>query len=214
MENIARRELESNGYFKEEVTTAATEVKNETATRRYIAATLRIREGEQYRLKQIKFENNKVISATELRHAFPIEDGDIANNDKIEQGVRAMAELYAGQGYMQTIRSVKTSLNDETSRTRMLTFRVDVQEGPQFTVAGLTLEGSREWPADKAEKLQTVARQYEGSHNVGVFIEAVKQTMRDIFPGCDADALVGVTEGGEIPHATVNVTWPEDFQRN
>ena len=72
MENIARRELESNGYFKEEVTTAATEVKNETATRRYIAATLRIREGEQYRLKQIKFENNKVISATELGTRFPL----------------------------------------------------------------------------------------------------------------------------------------------
>ncbi len=214
VQKIAKAELESNGYFEADVATAATEVVSETATKHYIAVTLRIREGEQYRLKEIKFENNKALSAAQLRQVFPINDGDVADGWKIEQGERAMRELYAREGYMQITAVVKNTLNDETRQSRTLIFRVDVQEGPQFTVAGLTLEGNRKWPADKAEKLQAVAAKYEGSHNVGVFIEAVKQTMRDLFPGCDADTLVAVTEGGEIPHATVNVTWPEDVPSN
>ena len=191
---IAQSELESNGYFNGEVTTAATEVLSETATKRYISVTLCIREGQQYRLKQIDFENNEAIPSTQLRQAFDIKDGDVADHEKLDRGTRAMADLYAKAGYMQIAPVVKTSFNHEA---RTLTWHVDVQEGPQFTVAGLTPEGSREWPADQAAKLQDLARTSQGSHSVGLFISAVKQTPRDIFPGCDPYTLVAVTARGK-----------------
>ncbi len=198
VQKIAKAELENNGYFGADVADAATEVVSETATKRYIAVTLRIREGEQYRLKEIKFENNKALSAAQLRQVFPINDGDVADGWKIEQGERAMRELYAREGYMQITAVVKNTLNDETRQSRTLIFRVDVQEGPQSTVAGVTLE-DREWPRDKADKLLAIARQYQGSHSVGVFIDAVKQTVRDIFPGCDPDTVVGSLKAEILP---------------
>lgn len=208
---IAQRELENDGYFRAEAD-ATIQILSETTTRRYISATLRIREGEQYRLKQIDFKNNKVVPVSQLRQAFLIKDGDIASSQEIDRGVYAMRPLYAATGYMEVAPAISKILDDNT---HTLTLQVDVQEGPQFTVAGLTLEGNREWPPEKAEKLQALARSYQGTHNVGVFIEAVKQALMEMFPGYEQiQSLIGVTEGGEKNLSTVNVTWPEDFQPN
>jgi outer membrane protein assembly factor BamA len=104
--------------------------------------------------------------------AFPIKDGEVASEDKIREGERALGDLYATRGYMQSNPDVSASLDDEA---RTLSVHFSMQEGPQFTVNGLTLDGKQEWPEDKAAKLQALADLYVGSHDVGVFIEAVKK---------------------------------------
>jgi hypothetical protein len=202
----AMHKLNTEGYLKAQAEVTATAVLNETAVLRTVAVTLRIREGEQYRLKQITFEKNLLFPEAQLKQAFPIKDGEIASEDKIREGERTLRDLYATKGYMQPKPDVSTSLDDEA---RTLSVHLAMQEGPQFTVNGLTLEGKQEWPEDKAAKLQALAHLYVGSHEVGVFIDAVKKQLAEMFPDyAQIDALVGVTMGGQENRATVNVQYP------
>jgi outer membrane translocation and assembly module TamA len=202
----AMHKLNTEGYLKAQAEVTATDVLSETALLRTVAVTMRIREGEQYRLKQITFEKDMLFPEARLRQAFPIKDGEIASEDKIQEGELALRDLYATKGYMQPQLDVSASLDDEA---RTLSAHVAMQKGPQFTVNGLTLEGKQEWPEDKATTLQALAHSYVGSHEVGVFIDAVKKQLAEMFPDyTQIDSLVGVTMGGQENRATVNVRYP------
>ena len=199
--------LNTEGYWKVQAEITATDVLNETALLRTVAVTMRIREGEQYRLKNVTFANKMLFQEAQLRQAFTINDGEVASDEKIQAGERTLCDLYATKGYMQPKLDVSTSLDDEA---RTLSLHVAVQEGRLFTVNGLTLEGHQEWPEDKAAKLQALAQLYVGSHEVGVFIAAIKKQLAEMFPDFDQiNTLVGVTMGGEENRATVNVLYPE-----
>ena len=224
--DIARGTMHNHGYFKAEVDSVSTQVLNETTKTRTIAVTLGIREGEQYRVSHITFAKDREFSEAQLRQAFPVHDGDVMSNEKISEGVESIRKLFATKGYMEGGAFPKEMAADDASRT--VAIIMDVHEGPQFTLLGLTLdEGPQEmvngvmgkgrpWPTDKAAKLQALSGPYQGTHNVGVFIEAVKQTLGEMFPGCYLDSLVGTIQGGDPPHATINVIYPspEDCQAN
>jgi hypothetical protein len=207
----AMRELNTEGYRRAQAEVTATDVLNETAALRTVAVTLRVSEGAQYRLKQITFEKNMLFPEAQLRQAFPMNDGDVASGDKILSGEGTLRELYAAKGYMQTNLHVSTSLDDNAC---LLSLHVAVQQGPQFTLNGLTLEGEHDWPEDKAEKLQALARVYIGSHEVGIFMDALKQQLAEMFPDFDyIDSLIGTTMAGEENWATVNVQYPDGHVR-
>ncbi len=204
---VATYKLNTEGYLKAQAEVTATDVLNETALLRTVAVTMRIREGEQYRLKQITFEKNTLFSEAQLRQSFAINDGEVASEDKIRLGERELRDLYATKGYMQPDPDFSRSLDDEA---RTLSVHVAMRQGPLFTVNGLTLEGKQEWPEDKAAKLQALAQSYVGSHEVGVFIDAVKKQMAEMFPDyAQVDTLVGVTMGGQQNRATINVRYPD-----
>ncbi len=148
-----------------------------------------------------------LFQEAQLRQAFSMNDGEVASDEKIQAGEQTLRDLYATKGYMQPNLDVSKSLDDEA---RTLSLHVAVQEGRLFTVNGLTLEGRQEWPDDKAAKLQALAQLYVGSHEVGVFIAAIKKQLAEMFPDFDQiNTLVGVTMGGEENRATVNVRYPD-----
>ena len=205
----AMEKLNTEGYWRAQAEVIATDVLNESAVLRTVAVTLRIREGEQYRLRQITFEKSVLFPEAQLRQAFPINDGEIVSEVKLQEGERTLRDLYATKGYMQPTLDTSKSLDDEA---RTLSVHVAMQQGPQFTVNGLTLEGKQGWPEDKAAKLQALAQSFVGSHEVGVFIDAVKKQLAEMFPDyAQIDALVGVTSlmGGQENRATVNVNYPD-----
>jgi Surface antigen variable number repeat len=203
----AMEKLNTEGYWRAQAEVTATDVLNESAVLRTVAVALRIREGEQYRLRQITFEKSMLFPEAQLRQAFPINDGEIVSEDKLQEGERTLRGLYATKGYMQPTLDTSKSLDDEA---RTLSVHVAMQQGPQFTVNGLTLEGKQDWPEDKAAKLQALAQSFVGSHEVGVFIDAVKKQLAEMFPDyAQINALVGVTMGGQENRATVNVDYPD-----
>lgn len=200
----AMRKLNTEGYLKAQAEVTAADVLNETGKLRTVAVTLRIREGEPYRLKKITFEKNMLFPEAQLRQAFPIQDGEIPSDDKIQAGKLGLRDLYAIKGYMPEL-DVGKSFDDEE---HTLSLHVAVQQGLQLSVNGLTLEGKQDWPEDKAAKLQALAHQYAGSHEVKGFIDAVKKQLAEMFPDCDQiDPLVGVTVGET--RVTVNVNYPD-----
>lgn len=204
----AMQTLKTEGYWNAQAEVTATDVVlNETVRLCTVEVTMRIREGEQYRLKQITFAESRLFSQGQLRQAFPIADGDTASEDKIHEGQRALGDLYATKGYMQPQLDVSTSLDAEA---HTLSVHVSMQEGPQFTVNGLTLEGNQGWPEDKVGQLHALAGLYAGSHEVVEFVDAVKKQVAKMFPDYpELDALVGLTVGGPENQVTVNVQYPD-----
>ena len=84
----ARYKLQQDGYFKAEVRLANQLV---SPTQSTAAVTLEISEGQQYRLEEIVFSGNKVISAKELRQQFAIGNGEIFDVEKIRRGLEQLA---------------------------------------------------------------------------------------------------------------------------
>lgn len=220
--DAARSVLGDKGYFEADVQIAGTQVLNESTRARAIAVTLRIREGEQYRVSRIIFVKNKVFPEAQLRPLIPINDGDVMSDKKIREGLENMGHLYSSKGYME-MTPVPEIVADETSRTLSIT--MDVDEGPQFTINGLTLDESprmavngvaskgHEWPEDKAAKLQALSQSFRGSHDVEGFVDQVKRLLAELFPGYDQiDSLVGTTQGTEKHIVTVNVVYPSDLR--
>jgi hypothetical protein len=204
--DIAEHDLRDDGYLRAMVNATDTQLLNTTGDKQAISVTLRIYAGEQYHLKGVFFRNNIIFSEAQLRQAFKIEDGDVASDQAITNGKAGVRKLYASKGYLESVSNVSPIVNDETLLVELF---VSMEEGPQFTVRGLTLEGDKEWPADKAQKLQALAISYVASHNVGAFIDDVKRMLAEMFPDyAQIDSLVGQTMGGEQQLVTVNIRYP------
>jgi len=128
------------------------------------------------------------------------------SDEKIREGLENMRRLYASKGHME-LSPVPQIVADDANRTLSVT--MDIDEGAQFSVKGLTLEEGRQWPADKAAKLQAVSQTYSGSHDVGGFIEQVNKLLAEMFPGYrNVPHLVSETMGSAQHLVTLNVRYP------
>jgi len=202
-QEIAQRanfELQKDGYFKAETSVAEMRVLSNNPAQPTVAVTLRITEGQQYRLKEIVFQNNKVFSNSQLRTQFPIANGDTFDAEKIRKGLDALRELYAGKGYINAV-PVPGTVADTRGWVKLI---VDMDEGAQFRVQSLQLHGREEWAPEKAERLLQIWRPYAEHTYSPTMIEEIQQAMMEMFPGLTYDeALPAITQNPE--RKTVNI---------
>jgi outer membrane protein insertion porin family len=109
-----------------------------------VAVLLEISEGQQYRLREIAFSGNKV-SAQELRQQFAIGNGEIFDVEKIRLGLEQLRRLYAARGYINFSPVPNTEADDAN---RVITLRIDFDEGKQFHYGKLTMLGNELHPGD------------------------------------------------------------------
>jgi outer membrane protein assembly factor BamA len=145
----ARYTLQQDGYFKAEVRLANQLVSPMQWT---VAVTLGISEGRQYRLKEINFGSNGVFRAQQLRRQFEIENGEIFDVEKIRRGLEQLRRLYAARGYINFSPVPNTEADDEN---RVITLRIDFDEGKQFHYGKLTLLGNELHPGDSEKILKS-----------------------------------------------------------
>jgi outer membrane protein assembly factor BamA len=84
--------------------------------------------GPQYRLGQIGFRNNRVVSSEQLRSMFKLASGDIFSLAKVRQGLDQMHRAYVERGYLK-FASVPDATIDESSP--VISVVVDSDEGKQ-----------------------------------------------------------------------------------
>jgi outer membrane protein insertion porin family len=118
------------GYFKVIVHDPAFTIVIRDSGSETVDVSVKVDEGEVYRLKEITFPNTSIFSARELRSQFPITDGDILDRDKIAEGLEGMRRLYASKGYSQFSAVPETRI-DEIAHTISLSVNLDsgVREG-------------------------------------------------------------------------------------
>jgi outer membrane translocation and assembly module TamA len=174
VEERLRLEWQNRGYFKVQLSSDGN-VLTISPVRERIVLTVHIEEGLQYRLGQIAFKNNKVITnADTLRNLFPIKDGDIFDRDTISKGLKNLKEAYGQLGYINFTSIPNTTINE---KAQTISLDIDVDEGKQFTVRSIDIDGA---PAQVLKDLALAPGQVYNERLVEVFLQKH-------LPGVDVD---------------------------
>lgn len=146
---LVREAWEDLGYFKVQVTGESKIISSNPVSSR-IALNAHIDEGEEYRLAEITFRGNKAISNRRaLRDLFLVKDGEIANRQKIAEGLESLRKAYVVQGFINvTFVPVPRFDSDE----RLVSFDIDVDEGKQFFVSSINFIGENADTLEAASK--------------------------------------------------------------
>src|SRR5215469_15376988 len=138
---LLREAWQDHGYYKVQVNDDFTVLSSNPVSSR-IAVSARIDEGEQYRLGEITFTNNRSIPNTRaLRDLFPIKDGDVFNREKIATGLVNLRKAYGAEGYINAT-FFPTPQVDENER--IVSFEIGVDDGKQFYVNSINIIGENE----------------------------------------------------------------------
>jgi len=114
-----------------------------------VVLTLPVEEGVPYRVREIRWSGNEVLSAGELQKRVSLRVGDVADTVRLEADLdRIRSEGYGERGHLLARLRIEPEFDDET-RTAALTVRVE--EGALYRFQALVLEGL---PASAAAELQ------------------------------------------------------------
>ncbi len=141
---------QTKGYFKALVADPKTQIHDTSGFRWYwpikstpgkaVDITLPVEEGQRYRLKEITFSGNKAVTNTAgLRALFKIKDGDVFDTEAVRKGLEGLRKAYAALGYINFTPVPNTEADDEK---RLISLRIDVDEGKQFFVRRIEFQGN------------------------------------------------------------------------
>jgi outer membrane protein assembly factor BamA len=97
-ELVRRQCFQDKGYFKVLIEPLAEQLPDKHGTHQFVV-TFNLNAGSQYRIGQISFKNNRVLSAEELGSMFKLTSGDIFSPSKIRQGLDQIHSAYLDRGY-------------------------------------------------------------------------------------------------------------------
>jgi Surface antigen variable number repeat len=134
LEQVKRAWMD-RGYFKVRVDGDIRILADDPLSTR-IALAVHVDEGQQYRLRRITFNGNRAIR--NLRNLFPLQDGDLFKLADVAQGLDNLRMAYRSLGFIN-FTSIPNTEIDEESGTILLA--VDLDEGKQFVVSDIKIEG-------------------------------------------------------------------------
>ncbi len=133
-----RQAWQDHGYMKVEVS-GENRILSSNPVSESIAVAVRVNAGEQYRLGQIAFKNNKAITDVKgLRDLFPISDGEILDRSKVAKGLENLRTEYGELGYINFVAVPTPRVNDDDHTA---SFDVDIDEGKQFVIGSINILG-------------------------------------------------------------------------
>jgi outer membrane protein assembly factor BamA len=106
-----------------------------------VALTMYVDEGSIYVWDKAAWEGAQALTAQELDAALGMRNREIANAVKIEKGLAAVRRAYGRKGYLGA--RVRASADYDDSN-RSVAYSFQVEEGPQYTMGDLTINGLSE----------------------------------------------------------------------
>lgn len=142
MGDRVRWALRNRGYFKATVDepTISPVLHGEGAS---VDVRVKVTEGRQYRLGEIRIQKATIIPSSTLRNVFQLQKGDLFNAEKFGRGLEDLRELYGAHGYANFV-ATPSPVIDESRGTMDLVINVD--EGRPCEFGKLYLEGIEPYP--------------------------------------------------------------------
>jgi outer membrane translocation and assembly module TamA len=198
LEEIAERvryACQVRGFFKADVGRPSVTVVSQTPQKEIVDIAFSVNEGEQYRLKDISFTGEKAFSAEELRAEFHIVDGDIFNTAEIRQGLDALRKIYQGKGYVNFTPVPNTQVDDAAHTISLI---IDTDEGAQFRIGRLVLDGPEPKPGAGAKLLENW-KQYEGQiYDPRILERFLRDNAALLPPGVTLDNNLAITQDAHL----------------
>jgi outer membrane protein insertion porin family len=110
-----------------------------------LRVTVPIVEGKIYRIGEIKIEGNSIFSEEQIRSVIGLNNGDMANAEKISNGLfENLKKIYGSQGFIEyTAEPVPTFKdNPQNASEGIVDFKITIEEGKQFTLRRLEFSGN------------------------------------------------------------------------
>jgi outer membrane protein insertion porin family len=127
------------GDPKVEVKAENPKAKNPKDQKRRMFITIPIEEGERWRFGEVTLEGNKIFSDALLLRVFPHQSGNWLRSKLIDDGVKAVQDLYHNSGYI--FARVEPELVEKGNRVANVV--VHVAEGDQYRVGRIEFEGNK-----------------------------------------------------------------------
>lgn len=153
-----RFDFQRDGFFRVFVADPGLKVVARSRSQETIDIAMEVEEGEQYRLKGIRFSSSNDFPASVLRAQFPIANGDIFDRQKIGLGLDALRKLYGAKGYIN-FSAVPETEEDYDRHTVALLIYLDT--GAVFHFGKLVVAGEESQPGAR-DKLLRIWKKYEG----------------------------------------------------
>lgn len=171
-----------------------------------VEVSAEVNDGQQFRLKAIQFNGNEALASDQLRQQFSIQDGELFDVEKIRRGLESLRRLYASNGY---INFVPVPNNDADEAYAVIKLTIDVDEGKQFHLAGLSVDGPEPHPGDRARLIEAgkpmVDKVYDGSK-----IEQWWQLAATMFPaGSSLEQALELKQDQATATITALLKFPE-----
>lgn len=103
--------------------------------------TIPIDEGSIYIWERADWSDNNILDVAELNKELGMKSGEVANGLKIDKGLAAIKKAYGRRGYMERRLTPQPEFDELAAR---VTYRIAVNEGPQYKMGTLSFKGFSE----------------------------------------------------------------------
>ena len=100
--------------------------------------TIAVTEGLVYSWASSQWSGNQVLTLTQLDAALGMKNGEVANGKKFDKGKHEVEKAYGKQGYILAHLNSTPEFDDST---KQVTFKIAVNEGPQFHMGTIDFKG-------------------------------------------------------------------------
>ncbi|HKV35594.1 MAG TPA: outer membrane protein assembly factor BamA [Pyrinomonadaceae bacterium] len=110
-----------------------------------LRVTVPIIEGKVYRLGEFKVEGNSIFSEQQIRAVIGLNQGDIADGEKVSKGLfENLKKFYGQQGFIEYTAEPVPTFKDNPQKPDegIVDFTVTIEEGKQFTLRRLEFVGN------------------------------------------------------------------------
>lgn len=141
-----------------------------------VAVTIPVDEGVIYTFERALWQGNQALTADELNAALGMKTGEIAGSKKLDKGLREVDKLYGRKGHLAARLNPAPDFNDTDRR---VAFRFKVDEGPQYRMGTLTINGLGEAEANNLRgRWRILPRDV---YDAGYIEEFVKTPVREFY---------------------------------
>lgn len=112
-----------------------------------VGVAFSIDQGVQFNWAKAVWTGNHAFNVEELNKTLNMQSNEVASEYKIDAGLNTIRVNYLTRGYVDSL-VTKTAVLDDASR--LVTFQVTIEEGPQYHLAGVQFVGI---PPQAAEAL-------------------------------------------------------------
>jgi outer membrane protein insertion porin family len=129
---------QNHGYLHAKIDSAQAQL---SPKRDSIYVIIKVTEGEQYTVSQIKISGKTIVPVSDLEKMLKLKSGDIFSKEKIKESQKKIIEALGDQGYAFANITV-TPLIDEANKTVAVTLLVD--PGHQVYIRHVTFTGNNQ----------------------------------------------------------------------
>ena len=141
--------------------------------------TIPVDEGAKYSLARVEWSGNQVLAVKELDDVLDMKPGEVANGRKFDKNLTEIQKTYGKHGHVQAHLGHVPEFDDAAQK---VTFKIAVNEGPQFHMGTVEFKGFSANDAATLSKLWKLksGEVYDQSYVVRFFRDDAREIMSRI----------------------------------